>query len=86
MASAARRGPRLRKKYNRGGRQVGVDRAQQLTERRDLSKTDVKSMHSFLACYAANKTHKSVGFHRLLLWGGDADKHSADGKVKNLDG
>jgi hypothetical protein len=84
MASAARRGLRLREKFDRGGTQVGVDRAHQLVERRDLSEADVKSMHSFFARHAIDKdtnTHRwnsdsdpSAGFIAWLLWGGDAGK------------
>ncbi|TZG27627.1 hypothetical protein [Sphingomonas montanisoli] len=95
MASAARRGLRLREKFNRGGAQVGVDRAHQLAERRDVSEADVKAMHSFFARHAVDKdtaTHKwdsdsdpSAGFIAWLLWGGDAGKAWADAKAKALD-
>jgi hypothetical protein len=95
MASAARRGLRLREKFNRGGTQVGVDRAHQLAERRDVSEADVKAMHSFFARHAVDKdtaTHKwnsdsdpSAGFIAWLLWGGDAGKAWADAKAKALD-
>lgn len=95
MASAARRGLRLRAKFERGGTQVGVDRAHQLAERRDLSEADVKSMHSFFARHAVDKegtTHKwnsdsnpSAGFIAWLLWGGNAGKVWADRKAKALD-
>lgn len=95
MASAARRGLRLRKKFGRGGTQVGVDRAHQLVDRRALDATDVKSMHSFFARHVVDKdteTHKwnsdkdpSAGFIAWLLWGGDAGKTWADRKAKTLD-
>jgi len=95
MASAARRGLRLRAKFGRGGTQVGVDRAHQLAERRDLSEADVKAMHSFFARHAVDKdgkTHKwnsesdpSAGFIAWLLWGGDAGKAWADRKTTALD-
>lgn len=95
MASAARRGLRLHEKFDRGGTQVGVDRAHQLAERRDLSEADVKSMHSFFARHAVDKdtkTHKwnsdsdpSAGFIAWLLWGGDAGKRWADAKARSLD-
>lgn len=94
MASAARRGLRLREKFGRGGTQVGVDRAHQLAERRDLSEADVKSMLSFFARHAVDKdtkTHKwnsdsdpSAGFIAWLLWGGDAGKRWADAKARSL--
>lgn len=95
MASAARRGLRLREKFARGGTQVGVDRAHQLAERRDLSEADVKSMHSFFARHAVDKnskTHKwnsdsdpSAGFIAWLLWGGDAAKAWADRKARTFE-
>lgn len=95
MASAPRRGLRLREKFDRGGTQIGVDRAHQLAELHDLSEADVKSMHSFFARHAVDKdtnTHKwnsdsdpSAGFIAWLLWGGDAGKRWAHAKARNLD-
>lgn len=95
MASAARRGLRLRAKFGRGGTSVGVDRAHQLAEGRSLSDADVKAMHSFFARHAVDKdakTHSwnsdsdpSAGFIAWLLWGGDAGKRWADGKAARLD-
>lgn len=94
MASAARRGLRLREKFGRGGTQVGVDRARQLAERRELTDADVKSMHSYFARHAVDKataTHRwnsnedpSAGFIAWLLWGGDAGHAWADAKAKIL--
>lgn len=94
MASAARRGLRLREKFKRGGTSVGVARAHQLAEQRDLSDAEVKAMHSFFARHAVDKdtkTHKwdsdsdpSAGFIAWLLWGGDAGKTWADGKAAKL--
>jgi hypothetical protein len=95
MASAARRGLRLREKFDRGGTQVGVDRAHQLADRRDLSEADVKAMHSFFARHEVDKdtkSHKwnsdsdpSAGFIAWLLWGGDAGKSWADRKARTLE-
>jgi hypothetical protein len=94
MASAARRGLRLREKFGRGGTEVGVERARQLAERRAVSEADVKSMHSFFARHSVDKetrTHKwnsdsdpSAGFIAWLLWGGDAGKKWADSKAAKL--
>jgi hypothetical protein len=77
MASAARRGLRLREKFGRGGTQVGVDRAHQLVDRQALSESDVKAMHSFFARHAVDKdavahawnsnTDPSPGFIAWLL-------------------
>lgn len=95
MASAARRGLRLRDKFDRSGTQVLVDRAHQLVERHDLSAADVKSMHSFFARHDVDKegkAHKwnsdsdpSAGFIAWLLWGGDAGKQWADRKAKAIE-
>lgn len=84
MASAARRGLRLRERFKRGGTAVGVRRAHQLAEHRDLSRSDVKAMYSFFARHKVDKqtkSHKwnsdadpSAGFIAWLLWGGDAGK------------
>ena len=95
MASAARRGLRLRAKFGRGGTEVGVARAHQLAERRAVSDADIKSMHSFFARHAVDKESKShkwnsdsdpsAGFIAWLLWGGDAGKAWADRKAAALD-
>lgn len=94
MASAARRGLRLREKFGRGGTEVSVERAHQLAERREVSEADVKSMHSYFARHAVDKdtnTHQwnsdsdpSAGFIAWLLWGGDAGKKWADSKAAKL--
>lgn len=95
MAAAARRGLRLRAKFDRGGTEVGVKRAHQLAEREALDAADVKAMHSFFARHEVDKqtgTHSwnsnsdpSAGFIAWLLWGGDPGKSWADGKMKSLD-
>ncbi len=95
MASAARRGLRLREKFGRGGTDVSVARAHQLVDRAEVSEADVKSMHSFFARHAVDKeakahswnsdTDPSAGFIAWLLWGGDAGKTWADAKAKTLD-
>lgn len=96
MASAARRGLRLREKFGRGGTEVGVKRAHQLADRASLSGEDVKSMHSYFARHEVDKeTHSgkwnsdhdpSAGFIAWLLWGGEAGKAWADKKAKSLSG
>lgn len=95
MASAARRGLRLREKFGRGGTDVGVRRAHQLAEQRDLDPADVKAMHSYFARHAVDRdgtahewdsdTDPSAGFIAWLLWGGDAGRAWADRKVKAID-
>lgn len=94
MADAARHGLRLREKFNRGGTEVGVRRAQQLAERRPLTKADVKSMHSYFARHEVDKrtkshewgsdTDPSAGYIAWLLWGGEAGKAWADRHARSL--
>ncbi|HEV2080745.1 MAG TPA: hypothetical protein VGR19_12745 [Allosphingosinicella sp.] len=55
MASNARIGLRLREQFGRGGTEVGVRRAQQLAERRELEPSDIKSMYSYFARHEVNK-------------------------------
>jgi hypothetical protein len=95
MAANAKRGLKLRERFNRGGAEVGVRRAQQLAAQSDLDETDVKSMHSYFARHAVDKdgkshqwdsdTDPSAGFVAWLLWGGDAGKAWADRHARKLD-
>jgi hypothetical protein len=95
MASAARRGLRLREKFKRGGTRVGVGRAHQLADRQELTAHEVKAMHSFFARHAVDKDGKahswnsdsdpSAGFIAWLLWGGDAGEAWAARKVAAMD-
>ena len=94
MAAAAKKGLKLREKFGRGGTDVGVARAQQLAEGRELTEADVKSMHSYFARHAVDKdatakewgddSDPSAGYIAWLLWGGDAGKTWADGKAAKL--
>ena len=95
MAAAARRGLRLREKFGRGGTEVGVRRAHQLAGREDVSLADVKSMYSYFARHAVDKSGSShewdsdsdpsAGFIAWLLWGGDAGKTWAERKHKQIE-
>ncbi|SFS12582.1 hypothetical protein [Sphingomonas jatrophae] len=95
MAAAAKKGLKLREAFNRGGTDVGVNRANQLAAREPLGADDVKSMHSYFARHAVDKdthTHEwgndkdpSAGYIAWLLWGGDAGKTWADSKHKALE-
>lgn len=80
MASNARRGLELRDKFNRGGTAVGVARARDLANRRDLSPETVARMYSFFSRHEVDKQGKdwdnaerpSNGKIAWLLWGGDS--------------
>jgi hypothetical protein len=95
MAANAKRGLKLRETFKRGGTEVGVARAHQLAEQRDLTAKDVRSMHSYFARHSVDKDAKghewdsdddpSAGFVAWLLWGGDDGKAWAAEKAKALD-
>lgn len=95
MAANARRGLKLREKFGRGGTEVGVARAHQLADQKDLSAKDVQAMHSYFARHAVDKDGKahdwdsdddpSAGFIAWLLWGGEDGKDWADKKAASLD-
>ncbi len=92
MAANARKGLKLRDKFDRGGTEVGVRRAEQIVDGGPMSDADVKSMHAYFARHAVDKdtgthtwgddTDPSAGYIAWLLWGGDegqdwAERHRA---------
>jgi len=87
-ALVASRGLRLRDKFNRGGTEVGVARARDLSNRRDLSAETVGRMRSFFARHGAqvdrrdegweNEKNPSAQWIAWLLWGGDPGQEWAD--------
>ena len=84
----------MREKFERGGTEVGVARAYQLADRRDLDAAD--EVHAqFFARRSVDKdakthawgsnTDPSAGFIAWLLWGVDAGKAWADRKAKSIE-
>lgn len=80
MVKAAQRGLDLRKEHGRGGTEVGVARARDIVNRKNLSPDTVKRMFSFFSRHGAQKTkgwkpgeegYPSAQFIAWLLWGGD---------------
>lgn len=80
MVKAAQRGLDLRKEFGRGGTEVGVARARDIINRKNLSPQTVKRMYSFFSRHGAQKTkgwkpgeenYPSAQFIAWLLWGGD---------------
>lgn len=84
VAAAARRGLELRREYGRGGTAVGVARARDLSNRRELTVETAKRMVAYftrhevdLQAPAAKRGHPeypSAGYIAWLLWGGDAGR------------
>jgi hypothetical protein len=80
MASNARRGLELRRKFGRGGTAVGVARARDLANKKELSPDTVLRMYSFFSRHEVDKQGKdwnnserpSNGKIAWLLWGGDS--------------
>jgi hypothetical protein len=80
MASNAKRGLELRRKFGRGGTSVGVARARDLANKKELSPDTVLRMYSFFSRHEVDKKGKdwnnserpSNGKIAWLLWGGDS--------------
>lgn len=90
MADNAARGLELREKHGRGGTEVGVARARDLKNRKNLSPDTVRRMNSYFARHAVDKQGEgwgvdSAGYIAWLLWGGDAGRAWAKRKVEELE-
>jgi hypothetical protein len=86
----AKRGLELRQKYNRGGTQVGVARARDLSNGASLSLSTIKRMNSYFARHEVDKKGEgwgkdSAGYIAWLLWGGDAGWSWVKGILKDQD-
>lgn len=81
MVAEARRGLEWRQEYGRGGTEVGVARARDITNGRNLSADTVKRMYSFFSRHEVDKQgqgfspgeegYPSAGRIAWALWGGD---------------
>ena len=94
VAAAAKKGLELRQKFHRGGTSVGVHRAQQLAERRDVSFRDVTAISAYFARHEVDKASKShewgdetdpsAGYIAWLLWGGEPGRRWAGSLTARL--
>ena len=83
----------LRRKYNRGMTAVGVARARDLSNGKNISADTIKRMHSYFARHEvdkkgkdwANQSNPSAGYIAWLGWGGDAGRSWVNGIIKKLD-
>ncbi|MGP1357691.1 hypothetical protein [Roseicyclus sp.] len=86
VAEAAEKGLELRRKFDRGGTQVGVARARDLQNRRTLSERTIARMVSYFrrhevdrrAANFGNDEDPSPGYIAWLLWGGDEGRAWAE--------
>lgn len=95
MAAEAERGLRWRAEYNRGGTAIGVARARDISNRKNLSPSTVRRMVSYFARHEVDKQgqgfspgedgYPSAGRIAWALWGGDSGKSWADEKSRRLE-
>ena len=82
VAAYAEEGLRLRKKFGRGGTEVGLARAKELVSREPLPNATIARMYSYFARHEVDKLgahfndpiRPSNGLIAWLLWGGDPAK------------
>ena len=94
MVEEALKGLKWREEYNRGGTAVGVARARDISNGKNLSDDTVKRMHSFFSRHGVDKNGQgfqpdedgfpSPGRIAWALWGGDAGQTWAADKVKGM--
>jgi len=94
MIEEALKGLAWREEHNRGGTAVGVARARDISNGKNLSDDTVKRMHSYFSRHEVDK--KGQGFQQgedgfpsagriaWALWGGDAGQVWAADKVKGI--
>ena len=95
MAAEAKRGLEWRQEYGRGGTEVGVARARDISNRKNLSADTVKRMVSYFARHEVDKEgegwsqdedgYPSAGRIAWALWGGDPGKSWANKIADQLD-
>jgi hypothetical protein len=95
MKSEARRGLEWRKEFKRGGTEVGVARARDISNGRELSVDTVRRMHSYFARHEVDKKaegfrpgekgYPSAGRIAWALWSGDSGRAFAARVVKSAD-
>jgi lambda family phage portal protein len=94
MVAEAKKGLEWRKEYGRGGTNVGVARARDISNGSNLSEDTVKRMHSYFSRHEVDKKGKgfspgedgfpSAGRIAWALWGGDAGQTWAAKKVRQI--
>ena len=96
MAREAERGLAWRKEFRRGGTEIGVARARDISNRVNLSDETVKRMVSYFARHEVDKQgqgfspdeegYPSAGRIAWALWGGDPGKAWAKRMAAQIDG
>jgi len=96
MAAEAERGLAWRREFGRGGTEIGVARARDISNRANLSADTVKRMVSYFARHEVDKQgqgwspgedgYPSAGRIAWALWGGDPGRAWANRIAKQIDG
>lgn len=95
MKEEAERGLEWRREFGRGGTEVGIARARDIVNDRELSADTVKRMYSFFSRHEVDKQaegfrpgedgYPSNGRIAWALWGGDAGYSWSKEKVKSME-
>jgi HK97 family phage prohead protease len=95
MKTEAQRGLDWRREFGRGGTEVGIARARDIVNDRELSDDTIKRMYSFFSRHEVDKQaegfrpgedgYPSNGRIAWALWGGDAGYSWSRDKVKGMD-
>ena len=95
VADAAEQGLSYRDEYGRGGTDVGVARARDLSNRVNVSPETIRRMNQFFSRHEKNRTSPQdetepdggpkAGWIAWLLWGGDAGKRWASKVLGQMD-
>jgi hypothetical protein len=92
VAEAAKKGLLLKEKFNRGGTEVGWERAKQLKQRAPVSSSEIIKIANYFSRHEVDKKAKnfgnesnpSKGYIAWLLWGGEPGKKWAKEIKKQL--
>jgi hypothetical protein len=92
MKKAAQRGLDLRREYGRGGTEVGIARARDITNGVNLSPETITRMKAFFNRHEQNRDSEkresdggpTNGWIAWLLWGGDAGRSWANARVSEM--
>jgi hypothetical protein len=93
MIDAAQQGLDYRREYGRGGTEVGIARARDIVNGRNLSPDTVKRMKAFFDRHEQNRNSADKepdggptnGWIAWLLWGGDAGRVWAEAQVRRME-
>jgi HK97 family phage major capsid protein len=95
MVTEARRGLEWRREFGRGGTEVGIARARDIVNGRNLSEDTVKRMYSFFARHEVDKQaegfrpgedgYPSNGRIAWALWGGDSGYSWSENLVEQME-